>query len=161
MAKFSDQAVRAIVGKARYSEPGAAEHIASTLIKRRDKVLRTWLTGVNPITEPTLAEDGTLTFLNAAANAGVVPPMASYVLRWTSWDNVTGTASGKVQEQTVAATESRVSQKAPSGVLSATDYVQVAIETNAAGFPAWRTPVTLTFRRSGGRWQHVGLDRRP
>ena len=161
VGKFSDQAVRAIVGKARYSEPGAAEHIASTLIKRRDKVLRTWLTGVNPIAEPTLAEDGTLTFLNAAANAGVVPPMASYVLRWTSWDNVTGTASGKVQEQTVAATESRVSQKAPSGVLSATDYVQVAIETNAAGFPAWRTPVTLTFRRSGGRWQHVGLDRRP
>ncbi len=88
-------------------------------------------------------------------------PMASYVLRWSSWDNVTGTASGKVQEQTVAATESRVSQKAPSGVLTATDYVQVAIETNAAGFPAWRTPVTLTFRRSGGRWQHVGLDRRP
>ena len=161
VAKFSDQAVRAIVGKARYSEPGAAEHIASTLIKRRDKVLRTWLTGVNPIAEPTLAEDGTLTFLNAAANAGVAPPMASYVLRWSSWDNVTGTASGKVQEQTVAATESRVSQKAPSGVLTATDYVQVAIETNAAGFPAWRTPVTLTFRRSGGRWQHVGLDRRP
>jgi hypothetical protein len=158
VARFSDEAVRAVVGKARYSERGAAEHIGTTLIKRRDKVLRTWLTGVNPITDPTLAEDGTLTFLNAAANAGVAPPMASYLLRWSSLDNATGTAVGQPQEQTVVATGSRVGQTAPAGVLSA-EYVQVAIETTAAGFPAWRTPVTLTFRRAGGRWQHVGLDR--
>jgi hypothetical protein len=158
VARFSDQAIRAVVGKARYSEPGAADHIATTLIKRRDKVLKAWLTGVNPITEPALAQDGTLTFLNAAANAGVAPPMASYLLRWSNWDNASGTAGKQTQEQTVTATESRVSQKAPAGVLTA-DYVQVAIETTAPGFPAWRAPVTLTFRRAGGGWQHVGLDR--
>jgi len=158
VARFSDQALRAVVGKARYGEPGAAEHIATTLIKRRDKVLRTWLTGVNPITDPALAEDGTLTFLNAAANAGVVPPMASYLLRWSPLDNATGAAVGQSQEQTVVATGSRVGQTAPAGVLSA-DYVQVAIETTAEGFPGWRAPATLTFRRAGGRWQHVGLDR--
>ena len=111
--------------------------------------------------DPALSEDGTLTFVNAAASAGVAPPMASYALRWSAWDNATGSARGQVQEQTVAASESRVSQRAPSGVLTASDYVQVAIETTAAGFPAWRTPVTLTFRRSGGRWQHVGLERQP
>ena len=49
VAKFSDEAIRAVVAKARYSEPGAAEHITATLIKRRDKVLRAWLTGVNPL----------------------------------------------------------------------------------------------------------------
>jgi hypothetical protein len=159
VAKFSDQAIRAVVAKARYTEPGAAEHIASTLIKRRDKVLRAWLTGVNPITDPALAEDGTLTFMNAAATAGVAPPTASYVLRWSGLDNATGAAIGRPQEQTVAASDSRISQQAPAGVLSATNYVQVAIETTAVDFPAWRTPVTLTFRRAAGGWQHVGLER--
>ena len=34
--------------RARYSEPAAADYIAATLIKRRDKVVRTWLTGRQP-----------------------------------------------------------------------------------------------------------------
>ena len=41
VAKFSDEAIRAVVAKARYSERAAAEYIATTLIKRRDKVLKT------------------------------------------------------------------------------------------------------------------------
>jgi hypothetical protein len=159
VARISPEAIRAVVGKARYSEPGAADHIAATLIKRREKVLRAWLTAVNPVTEPSLAEDGTLTFVNAAASAGVAPPMASYLLRWSGLDNAAGTPTGQPQEQTVMATGARVSQQAPSGVLSAAEYVQVVVETTASGFPAWRRPVTLTFRRAGGRWQHVGLDR--
>ena len=40
VARFSDETIRAIVAKGRCSEPGAAEHLATTLIKRRDKVLR-------------------------------------------------------------------------------------------------------------------------
>src|SRR5688572_28855871 len=51
VAKFSDETIAAIVRKARYNEPGAAEHITATLIKRRDKVLRRWLTGVNPLAD--------------------------------------------------------------------------------------------------------------
>jgi hypothetical protein len=46
VARFSDDALRAVVAKARFSEPGAADHVLATLIKRRDKVVRTsvWLT---------------------------------------------------------------------------------------------------------------------
>jgi hypothetical protein len=159
VARISPEAIRAVVGKARYSEPGAADLIATTLIKRREKVLRAWLTAVNPITEPSLADDGTFTFVNAAAGAGVAPPMASYLLRWSGVDNAAGTVAGQPQEQTVASTSARVGQQAPAGVLNANEYVQVAIETTASGFPAWRMPVTVTFRRAGGRWQHVGLER--
>ena len=54
VARFSDDAIRAVVAKARYSEAGAAEHITATLIKRRDKVLRAWLTGVNPLVDARL-----------------------------------------------------------------------------------------------------------
>lgn len=56
VARVPDEAIRAIVAKARYSEPGAADHIVDTLIARRDKVLRAWLTGVNPLADRTLSD---------------------------------------------------------------------------------------------------------
>ena len=93
VARFSDQAIRAIVAKARYSDQRATDYIAATLIKRRDKVLRAWLTGVNPIVEPALGTDGTLTFENAAVTAAIASPSATYILpvvevRQRDWDRV-------------------------------------------------------------------------
>ena len=54
VATFTDERIRAIVAKARYSDPAATDYIAQTLIARRDKVLKAWLTGVNPIVDPSL-----------------------------------------------------------------------------------------------------------
>jgi hypothetical protein len=159
VARFSDDAVRAVVAKARYSEPGAADHIVNTLIKRRDKVVRAWLTAVNPVTEPTISEDGRLTFLNAAINAGVASPMASYVLQWSRMDNATGAAEGQTVQQTVESGAGSVSTQAPPAILSGAPFVQVEIVTTHPEFSAWRAPVTLTFRREAGGWRHVGLER--
>ena len=69
VSKFSDAMVRAIVEKARYSDPKATEYMTATLIKRRDKVLRYWLNAVNPVVDPVLASSGALTFSNAAIDA--------------------------------------------------------------------------------------------
>ena len=49
VAKFDDGMVRAIVEKAKYSDPKATDYITQTLIARRDKVLKTYLNQVNPI----------------------------------------------------------------------------------------------------------------
>jgi hypothetical protein len=68
------------VAKARYGEPAAAEYITGVLIKRRDKAIRIWLTGVNPIVDPRLSATGTLTFDNAAVAAGVAAAPTAYVL---------------------------------------------------------------------------------
>ena len=57
------------------------------LIKRRDKVLRTWLTGVNPIVDVALSDSGELTFANAAEKAGVASPAQAYVVQWSRFDN--------------------------------------------------------------------------
>ena len=54
-----------------YTDPRATEYITATLIKRRDKVLRTWLAGVNPLVDFALSDGGELTFANAAVDAGV------------------------------------------------------------------------------------------
>lgn len=155
VAKFSDEAIRAIVAKARYSEPRAAEHIATTLITRRDKVLRTWLTQVNPLAEPRLSADGTLTFENAAVAARVAAPAGSYVLSWSRFDNATGAAIGTPVEQTT----DRPQASAPADVLAAADYVAVSVRTVRPDYPHWSAPVTFFFRRGAGGWQAVGIER--
>ena len=74
VARFSDDS------DSRDRRPGgvrrhlAGEHIARVLIERRDAIARTWLNGVNPIVDPRLAADGTLTFENAAVAAGAATP---------------------------------------------------------------------------------------
>jgi len=154
VSKFSDEAIRAVVARARYSEPGAAEHIASTLIKRRDKVLRTWLTGVNPLVNARLTPDGVLTFENAAVDAGVTSPPTEYRLTVAHFDNATGVAT-----QRAGATANGPRYQIDPAVLRGPEFVQVSVSTIHPDHPVWAKPVTFTFRRSGTEWQTVGLDR--
>jgi hypothetical protein len=156
VAQFSDEVIRAIVAKARYSEPGAADHIVSTLIERRDKVLRTWLTAVNPLAEPRLSADGMLTFENAAVAARIASPAAGYTLSWARFDNATGTTAGSPVETRAADTRA----SAPPAVLKGAEFVTVSVRTTHAEFPQWDAPVTFTFRRNSATgWDAVGLDR--
>ena len=155
VSKFSNDEIRAIVGKAQYSEANAAEHIATTLIERRDKVLRTWLTGVNPLVDARLDSDGTLTFENAAVAAGVASAAASYALTWSAFDNATASATGQSEETTVKQPRAT----APAALLSNAAFVRVSVKTAHPDYPAWSNPVTFTFRKADGRWQIVGLDR--
>jgi len=155
VSRFSNEAIRAIVGKAQYSEPGAADHITATLIKRRDKVLRSWLTPINPLVNAKLDASGMLTFENAAVAAGVATPKASYILTWSAFDNATGSTAGR-QEET-RATEPRAS--APAAILEGARFVRVAVRTAHPDHSAWDAPVSFTFRRIDNGWQTVGVDR--
>jgi hypothetical protein len=154
VSKFSNEAIRAIVGKAQYSEGGAAEHIVATLIKRRDKVLRAWLTVVNPLVDARLAEDGTLTFENAAVSAGLASK-PSYLLTWSAFDNATGSSTGRIEETREPDTRGT----APRSIIEGAHFVRVAIRTIHPDYPAWQDAVTFTFRRADTRWQTVGVDR--
>jgi hypothetical protein len=161
VSKFTDDAIRAVVAKARYSEPGAADHIASTLIKRRDKVLRAWLTGVNPLVNARLSNDGVLTFENAAVDVGVVKPPTEYRFTWSRFDNTTGTATPVIVGGITAGTTGRITDPrtdAPKQVLDA-PFVRVNVSTIHPDYPAWTAPVTFTFRRTTAGWDTVGLDR--
>jgi hypothetical protein len=153
--RFSDDAIRAVVGKARFSDPEALEYMSSTLITRRDKVVAKWLTGVNPIVEPRLDEDGRLQITNAAVEAGVATPPTAYVFRWSRFDNAADTAIGPTEETRSA--ESRVA--APPSILRGAEFVSVAIQAIHPSFPLWEEPVTVHFRRSAQGWDAVGLDR--
>jgi hypothetical protein len=158
IARVDAGAVRAIVEKARYTDPAATEYITQTLLRRREKVLKTWLTGVNPLVDFALSESGELTFANAAEQAGVAMPATGYRLQWARFDNLTGMATDVGGE--VSADRPRV--QAPIeriGGDAAPAFVQVRVSAIHPEFPSWATPVTVHFRRESGAWRTVGLNR--
>jgi hypothetical protein len=155
VARFSDEAIRAVVAKARYSEAAAAEYVAKTLIERRDKVLRTWLTGVNPIVSPALDAAGTFTFENAPVDAGIATAAAGYAVQWHHFDNASGI--GEAIGGEVQVNEPRAD--APLESVRGREFVAVTVRTVHPEYPHWATPVTVYFRRDGAGWRPVGLER--
>jgi hypothetical protein len=154
ISRFSDADIRAMVSKARYSDPRATEYVTATLIERRNRVLKAWLAPVNPLVDFALSESGELTFRNAAVDAAVATPATSYRTRWARFDNATGSASQAVD---TSAAVMRV--EAPAQVLAGAEFVQVEVAAEHADFPGWRTPVMAHFRRSASGWSLVGLVR--
>jgi hypothetical protein len=114
-----------------------------------------WLTGVNPIVDPRLAGDGTLTFANAAVDAGAAEPPTAYRIAWARYDNDTGTAEPAGGEIRVTAPRA----KAPASLLERASYVLATVRSEHREHPAWSEPVRVYFRREGGGWKAVGLFR--
>jgi hypothetical protein len=160
VAKFDDQAIRAIVDKAQYSDPRSTNYIAETLVKRRNKVLARWLIAGNPLVDFALDEQGALTFGNAAVAAGVATPAESYRIEWARFDNMIGAASPV--EGPVMVTSMRAA--APPALVAgpqAPTFLQVNIAAIHSQFKTWAAPVTVHFRRAGRGWQLVGVTRVP
>jgi hypothetical protein len=127
------------------------------LIERRDAIARVWLNGVNPIVDPQLAADGTLTFTNAALAARAATPGRGYTVSWARFDNASGDAAAALETQEV--TEPRAA--APASLLSSADFVVATIRAHHADHPSWDQPVQVYFRRTGSGWQTVGIVRLP
>ncbi|MEZ5319172.1 MAG: hypothetical protein R2752_17360 [Vicinamibacterales bacterium] len=149
VSRFTDEAIAAVVRKAEYSDPAATDYVTRVLIQRRDKVLRTWLAGVNPLVD--FAFDGRrLTFGNAAVEAGVATAAREYRVTWSRFDNATGTATA------IASTASSMpSIDAPAGLAGAPPaFLQVDVAAIHPDHPSWATPLSVHFRRDGegGRW---------
>jgi hypothetical protein len=155
VSRFTNDVIRAVVGKAKYSDPRATDYITTTLIKRRDKVLRTWLAGVNPLVDFALSEAGDLTFANAAVDAGVGADPGGYRAMWSRFDNMTR-ESQPIGETTGTGTRMR----APAAVLSGADaYIKVGIAATGGPQESWKTPVEAYFSRTAQGWKLVGVER--
>ena len=149
--------IRAVVEKARYSDPRATEYMTPRLIKRRDKVARVWLNQVNPVIDPSLSANGSLSFTNAAVTAGVADAPASYGLQWFRFDNASDTRTnvGDVVTMSGATAQAPEALTGPDGG----DYVGVVITATHALHPAWAKPATFNFRRTSDGWTWVGAER--
>lgn len=150
-----DEAIRAVVASAEYSDRGAADYLADVIIARRDKVGLRWLTGVNPLADFVLDGDGRLTFTNVATATRRSTAPEGYEIVWGTFDNATGRSQVDDDGPQTVTTEAAT---APRGILAA-PFVEAAIHTRHPQFPEWRRPVIVHFRRDGGTWRLVGVRR--
>jgi hypothetical protein len=157
VARFSDDAIAAVVKKAQYSDPRATDYLTSVLIKRRDRVLQVWLNGVNPLVDFRLAGDGTLTFVNAAVSAQAATPADRYTLTWSRFDNAADAHEVVGPEQSVTALQA----SAPAGLLGGSEYISVLVRGLHAEHAAWAQPLRVYFRRGPAGWTTVGMERLP
>ena len=158
VAAFTDEAVGALVGAAKYSNPEATAYLNKTLLERRSKVLAAWLNGTNPIVDVALNAAGELTFANAAEKAGVGKAAERYTVQWSRFDNAAATHEEAGGEQTV----SQPRAQAPAALLSARpDYLSVRLRAFHTDHPDWSQPLVAYFRRAGEGWTLVGLERNP
>jgi len=154
---FSDDMIRAIVKTGAYSDTEAAAHLADVLIKRRDKIGKTYLTPVNPLVDFSLTASGELRFTNPAVQYGFARAPDSYTAAWSTFDNNSGAT------RLIAKTSGPgMSISAPQDLPSATGSF-ILVEVSAVGAPheSWTKPVKAYFRRTGNGWKLVGLERMP
>jgi hypothetical protein len=152
---MSDELIRTAVLEGLFPDADGQAFLVRALSERRDAILRAYLPGVLPVVDPALDANGTLRFGNAAVEAGVAAAPAGYEAAWFVFDNATaesrplGTASGGAAQ---------LAAPVPLPVADGT-FVRVELRANAAQYPAWSQPAQFYFRRAGGGWKLVGLER--
>jgi hypothetical protein len=147
VAAFTPEALAAIVAKAQFSDPRVIDHVTGTLLRRRELVLKTWLTAVNPVVNGRLV-DGVLRFEDAAAAAGIAGRPEAYQLAWFAFEN----AGGRRRY-----VHGAIAGNAVPAAIAESEYIGVDIRSaQHAGTPPSAT-VRLYFRRTGDGWTSVGL----
>ena len=154
VAAFTDEMIRAVVHTGEFSDPAAEKYLADVLIQRREKIKSVYLTAVNPIVNPALDAKG-LTVENAAVTGGVAQGTTSYRASWMTFDNATGAT------KPLSDTKSATTTIAAPANLPAGGFVAVDIAADNDAYPTWKQPVRAFFRRDGGSWKLVGLERMP
>jgi hypothetical protein len=156
VAAVSEDAVRAVVGTGRFTDPRATEYLVDTLLVRRKKVLAAWLNGTNPVVRPALSASGLLTFDNAAVKAGVATAPQRYTIEWSRFNNASDAHESVSSEEAV--TDSRA--QAPAAIFESR-FVSARIRAHHPEHPAWAEALRAYFRRTPDGWTLVGLERTP
>jgi hypothetical protein len=149
VARFSDEAVRAIVRTGEFEDPVAEEHLADVLLQRRDKVVAHYFRILNPLDGFRLEGDRLL-FDNLGEKAGLASA-EGYQYEWSVYDNTTGRTTPLGEPGRT------VSPSVPVPAADA-EYVMVRLRTPSASVPDWRKAVDVYLRLAPSRLV-VGIDR--
>jgi hypothetical protein len=154
---FTEEQIRAAAKTGAYTDPAAEEMLTRILIKRRDRIGRTYLATINPLTKFALDESGALTFENPSVLAQYSEsPAKGYQAAWHRFDNNTG------DTQPIGSPSAGPGERlqAPADLPRADGaFVKVSVSAVEGPHPAWAQPVHVYFRRTGGAWKLVGVER--
>jgi hypothetical protein len=157
LAAMTTDMLRAAVRTGEFDDPASEEFLVRALAERRDAILRAYLTAANPVTDPALHEDGTLTFRNAAVAAGVAQAPRGYHATWATFDNSTGIA--RPLGETSGASALLAAPRSLEGLSTA--FIKVTLRAAGAPHASWERPVDAYFQRRDGRWRLIGFERLP
>ncbi len=153
LMRFTNKVIRAIVHTGRITDPEAEDYLVDTLIQRRDKIIRHFLTLINPLSDFRISEEQPLSqleFRNLGVEANV-SGIASYQYQWFRFDNLRLDLEplGEIQ------TTDRRRLPIPKNVA---EFLMVRIRTLSPQHHAWKKKVEV-FLRNGKHRSVVGLER--
>ncbi len=140
---FTEDDIREVVRRAEYSDPAASEWVVATLLKRREKLARHYLSQVLALDEFAIQENR-LSFRDTAAVYGF-PIERSLSYQWSRFDNDS--------ERHTAVAGSGPEMPAALRNMGTGGYVAVRVRDGNA------KELTTYFRRRADGWRWVGLDR--
>jgi hypothetical protein len=148
VARFTDEAVRAIVATGDFLSKDAERYLADTVIERRDKTVAHYFRQVNPLDGFALGE--ALTFRNLGSERGLAE-VSGYEYEWFAFDNGTGE---------LAPLDARGRASSPRIPLPEGDarYLMVRIRTESGTEPSWGKAVDVYLRALGEK-RVVGIER--
>jgi hypothetical protein len=149
VARFSDEAIRALVATGAYADPRSARYLADTLIQRRDKVVAWCFGRVNPL-DGFRVEGSSLEFDNLGEQAGL-GAVRSYEYAWFAFDNATERATPLGEPGRTGVRRIPI----PAG---GAGFLKVRIRTLSAEQPLWRKSVDVYLREAAGPTV-VGIER--
>jgi hypothetical protein len=155
---FTDEMLKAVPSVGQFNDPRSEEMLAKFFIDRRDAIIRRYLAAVNPIVDVQLTAAGTLTYRNAAVDAGVAPAPTEVAVNWLQFDNTTGATTPIGETSAPAASMSvPVPKNLPSTPAS---YIRAEIAFEG-GPESWGQPAHAYFVREANGWKLVGFERVP
>lgn len=153
LAAITDEMIKAAVNEAHFGDPASEAFLAKAIADRRVRILQAFLPKVNPIVDVAITSEKRLTFRNLAVEMAVADRVPGYRALWYTYDN-------SADKATLVATTEETESPLPVPLMPASDFIKVDIST-VGGPEAWARPVSVYFRRNGGGWTMVGLERLP
>ncbi len=151
--RTTDEAVRAMVRAGQIEDPEAERYIADALIERRDKIVRYYLSQINPLDGFSVTEragESLLEFVNLGVEADL-SSSCQYMYRWHRFDNETESLSDLGEGGTTELQEVYV----PADKAS---FLMVRITSQCALQPKWQSAVDV-YLRNGSQWSVVAIER--
>ena len=160
LSGFTDEIIRAIVGRGKISDPEAEALLIDALIKRRDKCVNYWISRTNPLDRFKVDGSGQeVTFDNAAIRVGTAQSGATYKVQWSALNNLKNEEQPlggeiEVNEMRLAVPQSAWGPKDDVNYR----YAVAHIRTFHPDYPHWQEPLVLTLRDKGGKYDVVGIE---